>query len=56
MLESKRTENFFIMASQTQALSESLAPAASKVIVQKNAKKFKFIPPLMFTDKEEESK
>ncbi|KNZ56349.1 uncharacterized protein VP01_2427g2 [Puccinia sorghi] len=43
------------MASQTQALSESSAPPASDV-VQKNAKKLKFIPPPTFTDKEEERK
>ena len=44
------------MASQTQALSESSAPAASEVVVQRNAKKFKLIPPPTFTDKEEECK
>ena len=44
------------MASQTQVPSESSAPAASEVLVQRNAKKLKFIFPSTFTDKEEERK
>ncbi|WAQ84837.1 hypothetical protein PtA15_5A410 [Puccinia triticina] len=42
------------MASQTDVVSESSAPAGE--IVQKNAKKFKFIPPPTFSNKEEERK
>ncbi|KAH9458063.1 hypothetical protein MJO28_005118 [Puccinia striiformis f. sp. tritici] len=42
------------MASKTEVVSESSTPTVN--IVQKNARKFKFIPPPTFTDKEEERK
>lgn len=43
------------MSSQTEARTETTAPAG-EVVVQKNAKKFKFTPPPTFTDKQEERK